>query len=157
VADSPRTPERPARRSRRSHYAVEKSLDDSLEVAAQGLAALLDSLQRSGMADGLSGYRTMQAVVIQQKLWALSNKRTKVLPRFRTIARTADALHRIFSGYAAVMDKLRKLDALALSQPQPQPQPGGAPPSDPGSVSGPAKEEAETVGEGSEAPSGADP
>ena len=60
----------------------------------------------------VAGYRTLQAVLVQQKLWALSNRRQQVLPKFRPIAGTAEKLHRIFAGYAAVMDTLRKLDEL---------------------------------------------
>lgn len=100
------------RRPRRSKYAVEKSLEGSLESTAKGLEQLLASLQGSGFAEGLSSYRTLQAVLVQQKLWALSNQRALVLPKFRPISRTAEKLHRIFAGYAAVMDTLRKLDEL---------------------------------------------
>ena len=106
---------RPARRPRRSKYSVEKSLEGSLDNAAEGLATLLESLQRSGMVEGLSGYRTLQAVLMQQKLWAVSNQRGRVLPN--AIARTAEKLHRVFSGYAAVMEKLSKLDEIRAPSP----------------------------------------
>lgn len=108
-----RTPSRAVeRRPRRSKYAVEKGLVGSLESTAKGLETLLESLQRSGFVEGLSGYRTLQAVLVQQKLWALSNRRTLVLPKFRPIARTAKELHRVFAGYASVMDTLSKLEEL---------------------------------------------
>lgn len=108
---------RPARRPRRSKYSVEKSLEGSLDNAAEGLATLLESLQRSGMVEGLSGYRTLQAVLMQQKLWAVSNQQGRVLPKFDAIARTAEKLHRVFSGYAAVMEKLSKLDEIRAPSP----------------------------------------
>lgn len=105
-------PRRSERRPRRSKYSVEKGLGQSLDATAEGLDALLASLRRSGLVEGLGGYRTMQAVLLQQKLWALSNRRTAVLPKFRSIARTAKELHRIFSGYASVMDALCKLERV---------------------------------------------
>jgi hypothetical protein len=113
VSRDERTPDRAAGgRPRRSKYAVERGLAGSLDSTAAGLEKLLESLQASGFAEGLSGYRTLQAVLVQQKLWALSNQRQAVLPKFRPIARTAHKLHRIFAGYAAVMDTLRKLEEL---------------------------------------------
>lgn len=125
-----RVPERPTeRRPRRSKYAVEKGLAGSLESTAKGLEQLLESLQSSGFAEGLSSYRTLQAVLVQQKLWALSNQRAAVLPKFRPIARTAEKLHRVFAGYAAVMDTLRKLDELTeATAPPPPPLEGDAEP-----------------------------
>lgn len=123
MARSERAPERPERRPRRSKYAVEKGLEGSLDSTAKGLEQLLASLQGSGFAEGLSSYRTLQAVLVQQKLWALSNQRALVLPRFRPISRTAEKLHRIFAGYAAVMDTLRKLDELTEATAPSQPHP----------------------------------
>jgi hypothetical protein len=133
VSRSERPPERrPARRPKRSKYAVEKGLAGSLDSTAKGLAQLLASLQGSGFAEGLAGYRTLQAVLVQQKLWALTNRRTQVLPKFQPIASTAEKLHRIFAGYAAVMDTLRKLDELTEVS---APPPADAPTVPPGSTS----------------------
>jgi hypothetical protein len=144
VSRSERVPERrPERRARRSKYAVEKGLAGSLDSTAKGLAQLLASLQGSGFAEGLAGYRTLQAVLVQQKLWALTNRRTQVLPKFQPIASTAEKLHRIFAGYAAVMDTLRKLDELTEANAPPL---ADAPVAEPGSTSGEAKP-ASTSGE----------
>mgnify|MGYP002139961465 CR=1 FL=1 len=64
MARSERAPERPERRPRRSKYAVEKGLEGSLDSTAKGLEQLLASLQGSGFAEGLSSYRTLQAVLV---------------------------------------------------------------------------------------------
>lgn len=137
MSRSERPPERrPARRPKRSKYAVEKGLAGSLDSTAKGLAQLLASLQGSGFAEGLAGYRTLQAVLVQQKLWALTNRRTQVLPKFQPIARTAEKLHRIFAGYAAVMDTLRKLDELTEANAPPL---ADAPAAEQGTGSGEAR------------------
>jgi len=99
-------------KGRQSAYQIEKGLKQSLESVDAGLKKFLASMKGSGMAEALQGYRTMQTVLVQQRLWAHSNGRTALAPLFRSIAQTAGELHRIFSGYAEAMRPLKELDKL---------------------------------------------
>lgn len=103
----------PARRApRQSAYQVEKGLKQSLESVDNGLKRFLLSMQESGMAEGVQGYRAMQMVLLQQRLWAHSHSRTQLAPLFRSIAKTAGELHRLFSAYAEVMKPLKEIDRI---------------------------------------------
>lgn len=113
AAPAPPAPPAPTPpKGKQSAYQIEKGLKESLESVDKGLKQFLSSLQESRMADALQGYRTMQRVLIQQRLWAHSHSRVALVPLFRSIAQTAGELHRIFSGYADAMRPLKELDKL---------------------------------------------
>lgn len=99
-------------KGRQSAYQIERGLKQSLESVDAGLRSFLQSTKASGMAEALQGYRMMQVVLVQQRLWARSNGRTALAPLFRSIAQTAGELHRIFSGYAEAMQPLKELDKI---------------------------------------------
>lgn len=130
---APPPPPAPApAKGRRSAYEIERGLKQSLESVDAGLKQFLQSLKDSGLAEALQGYRTMQVVLVQQRLWAHNNHRTALAPLFRSIAQTAGELHRIFSGYAEAMRALKDLDKIARLQaespPGPPPTPKPEPP-----------------------------
>jgi hypothetical protein len=91
---------------------VAQGLRDSLTSTDEGLRRFLEMLRGSGLAEAVHGYRAMQMVLVQQRLWAHSNDRAELLPLFQSLARTADELHRIFAGFAAVMLPLKEIDKL---------------------------------------------
>jgi hypothetical protein len=103
----------PVARGRKSTYEIEKGLRLSLESVDNGLKQFLLSLKESKMVEGLQGYRNMQLVLVQQRLWAHNHSRVQLLPQFRSIAKTAAELHRIFSSYAEVMRPLKELDRIS--------------------------------------------
>jgi hypothetical protein len=110
AAPSPPAPTPP--KGRQSAYQIEKGLKESLESVDKGLKQFLNSLQESRMTEALQGYRMMQRVLIQQRLWAHTNSRSALVPLFRSIAHTAGELHRIFSGYTEAMRPLKELDKI---------------------------------------------
>lgn len=97
---------------KKSAYVIEKGLKQSLESVDNGLKRFLLSLEQAGMAGGVQGYRSLAMVLVQQRLWAHSHARTQLVPLFRSIAKTAGELHRIFSAYAEVMKPLKELDKI---------------------------------------------
>jgi hypothetical protein len=97
---------------KKSAYVIERGLKQSLESVDNGLKRFLLSLQQAKMAEGIQGYRSLGMVLIQQRLWAHSHARTQLVPLFRSIAKTAGELHRIFSAYAEVMKPLKDLDKI---------------------------------------------
>lgn len=104
------TPKAPT--AHKSAYVIEKGLKQSLESTDVGLKQFLQSLEKSGMIEALQGYRALQTVLVQQRLWARTHGRTQVDPAFRSIAKTAAELHRIFSAYADAMKPLKELDRI---------------------------------------------
>lgn len=95
-----------------SNYQIEKGLKLSLESTDAGLKQFLESMQASGMASAPQAYRAMQMVLLQQRLWADEHHRTQLLPLFRSIAKTAGELHRIFASFADVLKPLKEVDKL---------------------------------------------
>jgi hypothetical protein len=91
---------------------VALGLRDSLTATDEGLRRFLEMLHQSGLTEAVHGYRAMQMVLVQQRLWAHAQGRAELLPLFQSLARTADELHHIFAGFAAVMLPLKELDKL---------------------------------------------
>lgn len=89
-----------------------RNLQQSLTSTDAGLKNFLTALRDSGLPDAIPGYREMQMVLVQQRLWAHSNRRSELIPLFQSIARTAGELHRIFAGFAEVLRPLQILDKL---------------------------------------------
>lgn len=115
----------------KSAYVVEKGLKQSLEATNTGLKQFLQSMQKSGMIEAIHGYRALQMVLVQQRLWAHNNNRSQLQPLFRSIAKTAGELHRIFSSYAEAMRPLRDLDKITgmntVAPPEEAPPPAPPP------------------------------
>jgi hypothetical protein len=114
---------------KKSAYVIERGLKQSLESVDNGLKRFLLSLQQARMTEGIQGYRSLGMVLIQQRLWAHSHARTQLVPLFRSIAKTAGELHRIFSAYAEVMKPLKDLDRLTSLSVAGAAPPEEAPPS----------------------------
>jgi hypothetical protein len=95
-----------------SNYEIEKGLRKSLESTDEGLKKFLASVRQSGLAGAHTGYRALQVVLVQQRLWARSHHRESLTPLFRSIAKTAGELHDIFASFADVMRPLRDLDKI---------------------------------------------
>ncbi|MFT3776129.1 MAG: hypothetical protein QM820_63105 [Minicystis sp.] len=112
----------------KSAYVIEKGLKQSLESTDKGLKQFLASMQKSGMVEGIAGYRALQTVLVQQRLWAHGHGRSQLQPLFRSIAKTAGELHRIFSGYADAMRALKDLDKITNTSPAPEEAPPETPP-----------------------------
>lgn len=125
----PRRAEAPRRAEKKrppTNHEVEKGLRQSLESTDEGLRKFLEALRGSGMADAVQGYRAMQMVLVQQRLWAEEHHRDQLMPLFQSIARTAEDLHRIFASFADIMKPLKELDKLSASTAAP---PEDGPPS----------------------------
>ena len=108
---------------------IAKSLKASLENADRGRSLFLASLEGSGLPDALKGYRQLQMVLIQQRLWAHNHSRAELVPLFQAIAGTAARIHAILSPYAELMRSLKDLDSMtaieieqAETSPPPQPE-----------------------------------
>ncbi|WP_428267627.1 hypothetical protein [Haliangium sp.] len=110
TVDRPRSRSR-ARRSRQVHD-TERGLEQSLAAAQDGLERFLASIRSSGMAEAAANYRDLQAVLIQQRLWAERHGATRLGPRFRAIAAICKELYEVFATYAGVMQPLKELDKL---------------------------------------------
>jgi hypothetical protein len=91
---------------------IAKGLKTSLENADRGLSMFLASLDGSGLPDALKGYRQLQMVLIQQRLWAHNHSRAELVPLFQSIAGTAARIHAILSPYAELMRPLKDLDSM---------------------------------------------
>jgi len=98
-----------------SNYEIEKNLRASLQSTDEGLKQFLTSLRQARMHEAAQSYRAMQMVLVQQRLWADSHHRTELEPLFRSIAKTSDELHKIFSSFAEVMKPLKELDKLRMT------------------------------------------
>jgi hypothetical protein len=119
----------------RSADEIERNLRTSLEAARDGLRQLWRSIEESKMASAVQQYRALQALLIQQRLWAHGNGRKALVPVFAEIARAARDLHRVFHSYAEVMRALKELDRLTVAETAPeaaldQSRESGAPGSD---------------------------
>lgn len=102
-----------------SDDSIAVGLKQSLESAVRGLNAFLESLNRSGMPDAADGYRRLQAVLIQQRLWARNNSRSELDPLFQSIADAASDIGAILSPYSVVMSQLKdlnRIDSVELDQ-----------------------------------------
>ena len=95
---------------------VAKSLKSSLENADRGLSLFLASLEGSGLLDALRGYRQLQMVLIQQRLWARNHARDDLAPLFHSISVTAGRIHAILSPYAELMSPLKDLENISEAQ-----------------------------------------
>lgn len=105
-------PRRPVRAKHDDKKRAGDGLTASLQGTVQGLEMFLQSLQKSGMVEGLDAYRDMQRLLVVQRLWAENNGARETAPEFRAIAGLAGQLHEVFAGYAEVMKKLSELDKL---------------------------------------------
>ena len=106
---------------------IARGLQQSLASTSAGLAAFLAMLRDSGLAEAAHGYRAMQMVLVQQRLWTQTHRRDELLPLFASIAETAGELHRVFASFASVMAPLKELDRLTEAT-EPEGLPPGAPP-----------------------------
>lgn len=107
-----------------------RSLEESLESTCRGLRLFLETLERSGLREAAHAYRELQLVLIQQRLWARSYRRSELDPLFRKLAEAAGALHEIFAGFAAVFEPLKYLESVGAVQVVESPtagQPAAAP------------------------------
>lgn len=93
-----------------------RSLEKSLESTYRGLRLFLETLERSGLREAAQAYRELQLVLIQQRLWARSYRRSELDPLFRKLAEAAGALHEIFAGFAAVFEPLKYLESVGAVQ-----------------------------------------
>lgn len=112
---SPRKPAQENKRPLTSHE-VEKGLRESLVSTDEGLKKFLDSLRQARMPEAVQGYRAMQMVLVQQRLWASEQRSDQLLPLFKSIAETAGEIHRIFASFADVMRPLKELDQLSTPE-----------------------------------------
>ncbi|MEZ4294587.1 MAG: hypothetical protein R3B70_06400 [Polyangiaceae bacterium] len=126
---------------------VEKNLKASLASTDEGLKKFLASMREARMDEAVHAYRSMQVVLVQQRMWAQTNRRDQLLPLFRSIARTSGEIHRIFSGFAEVMKGLKEVDKIrpgqGTSAARPQaasPAPAEAPEPAPAAEPSPASE-----------------
>ena len=94
-----------------------RSLEKSLDSAHKGLVMLLKSLQQSGFGEAASSYQQMQLVLIQQRLWAKSQKRNELIFRWQRIAETAAQIHAIMAPLTDVMARLRGIDRIEQIEP----------------------------------------
>lgn len=74
------------------------------------------------MPGALQGYRHLQAVLMQQRLWADGHGRGELEPHFAAIAAVAREVHGILAPYAAVMEQIGELDRISAA-PEPPPKP----------------------------------
>jgi hypothetical protein len=114
---------------------VAKALKSSLENADRGLSLFLASLEGSGLPDALRGYRQLQMVLIQQRLWARNHARDDLAPLFQTISVTAGRIHAILSPYAELMSPLKDLDNISEAQVE-----DGGKPAEPATLTEPPSE-----------------
>jgi hypothetical protein len=89
-----------------------RSLEKSLKSTHQGLAAFLQSLERSGFTEAVSAYQQMQIVLIQQRLWSRGYRRDELNPLWRKIAETAGAICDILAPFSAIMETLKDIDRI---------------------------------------------
>jgi hypothetical protein len=99
-----------------------RSLERSLRSTQQGLAALLNSLERSGLGEAVSSYQELELVLLQQRLWSRTYRRDELNALWREIAETATAIHAILAPFSAVMDTLREVDRIEPRDERPAPQ-----------------------------------
>jgi hypothetical protein len=108
---SPRKREEEKKRAPSNHE-IEKNLKESLTSTDEGLKQFLASLRQAGMPEAVQGYRAMQMVIVQQRLWVEAHHRSQLQPLFRSIAQTSGEIHRIFASFADVMKMLKEVDKL---------------------------------------------
>ena len=92
------------------------ALTQTLDNAERGLRSFLASLQKSGLPEATSGYRQLQALLLQQRLWAINQQRAELNENFTRIAQLAGELHKIFHAYTEILKPLVELDNLAQMQ-----------------------------------------
>ena len=73
------------------------ALKQTLDNAERGLRSFLASLQNSGLPEATGGYRQLQALLLQQRLWTISQQRAELNGNFTRIAQLAGELHKIFT------------------------------------------------------------
>src|SRR5215813_284625 len=88
---------------------IAASLKQSLASTNDGLMKFLASLQQAGLPNAVIGYRQLQMVLIQQRLWARNHNREELNALFQSIARNAEELHSIFAAFAGIMEPLKDL------------------------------------------------
>ncbi len=92
---------------------IAHSLRTSLESTNDGLTKFLVSLRQAGLPDAVKGYRQLQMVLMQQRLWAQNHKRQELDSLFQSIARNAAELHAVFAAFAGIMEPLIDLPNLS--------------------------------------------
>jgi hypothetical protein len=61
------------------------------------------------MQQALDGYRQLQAVLIQQRLWARTQNRFELDTQFAAIGKVCTEIHAILDGYTQIMARLRDI------------------------------------------------
>ena len=95
---------------------IARSLLESLESTQSGLRAFLASLRNSQMSEALDGYRGLQLILVQQRLWAINHGRTELMPHFDAVAKIAGEIHDILAPYAALMQLLSRLHKVTVDK-----------------------------------------
>jgi nitrate reductase assembly molybdenum cofactor insertion protein NarJ len=95
------------------------ALEQTLLNAERGLQSFLASLQTSGLPEAVGGYRQLQALLLQQRLWAVNQERAELDENFARLAQLAGALHQIFQTYADIFNPLCELDKITAMQAEP--------------------------------------
>src|SRR5262249_12005035 len=85
---------------------IASSLRLSLESTNDGLMTFLASLRQAGLPDAVKGYRQLQMVLMQQRLWAQNHHRQELESLFQSIAHNAEELHSVFAAFAGIMEPL---------------------------------------------------
>ena len=89
-----------------------RSLRKSLESTHQGLQLLLESLKRAGFDKAVDSYGQMQLVLMQQRLWSRSYRRSELDPLWKQVAETAGKIRSILAPSARVMGSLEQIDRI---------------------------------------------
>lgn len=96
---------------------IAKGLRTSLESADLGLKRLLQSVEESGLVEGVRNYRCLQAILIQQRQWVGTHEQRQLLPLFHSIAETSAKLHRTFASYAEITHLLAEIEHIEPTPP----------------------------------------
>lgn len=100
------------RRNPANNAETARQLNESLAETERGLRTFLQSLERAGMRDALDGYRQLQAVLIQQRMWARTQNRFEMDTRFRALGGVCADIHDLLGGYVEIMGRLQHLADL---------------------------------------------
>lgn len=87
-------------------------LEKSLKSTIDGLSLLVRSLEASGIEKATPGYAQLQAVLVQQRLWARNHEQSHLDPLWRKIGEQANRIHGLLNPLTQIMVQLRAIETV---------------------------------------------
>lgn len=87
---------------------IAQALKNSLESTIGGFSMFIRSLEASKIEKSIPHYRQLQAVLLQQRLWALNHRRKELDALWQRIEEAANRIYALINPLAQIMLQLKR-------------------------------------------------